>query len=186
MIIILVRFRITIHNLHWKHNHSALWPYAAGQIHGQQEEGRHITINVPLFKKLRPPQNVLCPNLNTGRFHLLCTWGAVYGCLEIHLHFIKVVCFYIISLYSVQWARRPMGARGWAADEGPLSSWPMGRRGWAEGEGPLSSWPLSPHLTPHPLTWPLPHEFHICIYAGTTRGIHKTRGSWGGGGGEMI
>jgi hypothetical protein len=108
MIIILVRFRITIHNLHWKHNHSALWPYAAGQIHGQQEEGRHITINVPLFKKLRPPQNVLCPNLNTGRFHLLCTWGAVYGCLEIHLDFIKVVCFYIISLYNGladQWGR---------------------------------------------------------------------------------
>jgi len=24
---------------------------------------------------------------------LLCTWGAVYGCLEIHLDFIKVVCF---------------------------------------------------------------------------------------------
>jgi hypothetical protein len=33
-----------------------------------------------------------------------------------------------------------MGAQGWAADEGPLSSWPMGRQGWAEGEGPLSSW----------------------------------------------
>jgi len=25
----------------------------------------------------------------------------------------------------LQWARRPMGARGWAADEGPLSSWPV-------------------------------------------------------------
>ncbi len=74
------------------------------------------------------------------------------------------VFFYYIPL---QWGRRPMGAVGWAADEGPLSSWPMGRRGWAEGEGPLSSWPmgrrgwaegegplsswpLSPHFTPHP------------------------------------
>jgi hypothetical protein len=38
----------------------------------------------------------------------LCTSGAVYGCLEIHLNFIKVVCFYIISLYNGladQWGR---------------------------------------------------------------------------------
>ncbi len=39
---------------------------------------------------------------------ILCTWGAVYGCLEIHRDFIKVVCFYIISLYNGladQWGR---------------------------------------------------------------------------------
>jgi hypothetical protein len=36
----------------------------------------------------------------TGSFEILCTSGAVYGCLEIHLDFIKVVCFYIISLYN--------------------------------------------------------------------------------------
>jgi hypothetical protein len=41
-------------------------------------------------------------------FIFLCTSGAVYGCLEIHLDFIKVVCFYIISLYNGladQWGR---------------------------------------------------------------------------------
>ncbi len=32
-----------------------------------------------------------------------------------------------VFLYYIplQWARRPMGARGWAADEGPLSNWPV-------------------------------------------------------------
>ena len=31
----------------------------------------------------------------SGICHFLCTWGAVYGCSEIHLDFIKVLCFYI-------------------------------------------------------------------------------------------
>jgi hypothetical protein len=31
---------------------------------------------------------------------LLCTLGIVYGCLEIHLDFIKVVYFYLIYLYK--------------------------------------------------------------------------------------
>ena len=30
----------------------------------------------------------------------LCTWDVVYGCLEIHLDFIKVVCFYLMYLYN--------------------------------------------------------------------------------------
>ncbi len=49
-----------------------------------------------------------------------------------------------VFLYYIplQWAHQPMGARGWAVDEGPLSSWPMGRQGWAEGEGSLSRWPM--------------------------------------------
>jgi len=45
---------------------------------------------------------------STQQLPFLCTWGAVYGCLEIHLDFIKVVCFYIISLYNGladQWGR---------------------------------------------------------------------------------
>jgi hypothetical protein len=44
----------------------------------------------------------------SGQLPFLCTWGAIYGCLEIHLDFIKVVCFYIISLYNRladQWGR---------------------------------------------------------------------------------
>ncbi len=45
---------------------------------------------------------------NRNLKHILCTSGAVYGCLEIHLDFIKDVCFYIISLYNGladQWGR---------------------------------------------------------------------------------
>jgi hypothetical protein len=45
-----------------------------------------------------------CSNIDL----FLCTLGAVYGCLDIHLVFIKVVCFYIISLYNGladQWGR---------------------------------------------------------------------------------
>jgi hypothetical protein len=60
----------------------------------------------------------------SGICHFLCTWGAVYGCLEIHLDFIKVLCFYIFC-------PPPPPPQCCAAERSQLATW----RGGGGGRG---------------------------------------------------
>jgi hypothetical protein len=63
----------------------------------------------------------------SGIYHFLCTWGAVYGCSEIHLDFIKVLCFYIFC--------PPPPPQCCAAERSQLATWRGGGGGRGGGFG---------------------------------------------------